>query len=1430
MSRSSKNKIRKSTLRTRRIVLSALTAATLSVGVLPVTTHAAGYSFQQHLVNAGILVNGSDPAPYLFYVFNNRPDVKPTDVTLVNPLAPSTAQQNTAAYWEVSLNSISDSQMAQYNVLYLPAGTQAFGPALNEKLRRYVDNGGQLIVEYGTAASANVPGLFTGAGPVSGSVSSTIDLPIITAPLFLRHPITSQPYSLTAQDVNGLITPSAYISANTADAIHSGEFGNIFSPVLVDASGPVVSAAQIGAGQVIVSALNIGGGVTVDPNYRVPATTGVLTFNPANLYAPLSATDNLRNQTSDLKLLANIITWSQTHPNENKSSHGNASNAGLPSFSQAWQYPLTTVGTAPSGATIWGNFVFAVDANGILRAFDAYPSEYLTAAINPATTPSTDDGIADFSTGTSYDQIWNKSGFAKASAPTLATFKGVSYVFVEKNDGSVVSFNAVTGGAGLSLTAPASGSPFTGVAPAPTYYDGRIYAGQADGTLVVYDLNEGGTGVAVTLDPSTNPGETVTAPPSVGTLANVDSNAIIAVVSTNYNIYTVLVGARNEPLKSYTVNGAITGYSINRQGQYDLTNIFADTSSSHAPFLQAYDYNGNLVTGTANATAPSPQDPLFPITTNNGYYTDWDMDFAAAVGTNSPGTPVNLNYVSGTSFGGQSSLSQATISAPAIDRHGDYFYTETSSANGTNGVNSYVVGVANATIYNKVRLKFRFLMPTGAVGNDDGVLYGNLQGFKFVGAPVVDDQDNVYAVATNGALATVLCFRGDQQVTAVFAPGATTFDLTNATITQQDETGVQNTITGGNSLYGQFTASEDSVSFSNFSGRGPYRVVAGNLTEPQTVTATAQDGTGGTATLAMRTNLAWYVAPFAITTGSTVPGLSLVGSGLLMTDGTTLYKLSTTPLVGSGREVAATLTEPSESPIGAGQVGAPPSIGGNVMVINGINGIAALTRQVTVIADSNRILGVDGSGSAVWAVDATTRVGTDGATPVSTRVPFSHPTALSQFALNDYLVADTGNNRCVRFDNGGNVHWELTQFQDPQGLMAAGQPLTLSQPSSVEIRQATVSTASTLYPGDAATYYLIADSGNGRLLEVADFVNPNGNLDGNHVLTWVSHTADRDNRHYRYGSATYYTNATTNPASLEIAATVTNLRVTSIQTSPGVFKLGPASSDAPGGSIVVFNYPATVAPYNAAAASDLVFATAGLYVASVNGGSTTYQPLTIRNPRFLKLSAPATTPAAGDPGFDFLYADDNGALDLSYQTFIFNGRTTNGFVAGADRLQFSPANYQAMTNPAFGVSTVTTTNTTTSTGQTISQNTTASNQLRNVPFIPTSVQVLGTDSQTNATGTTTTRRYLITQNYSQGELGTVNTTTATSTSGTTTTSVVTKTGKLGGEIFEVDVTNPPPTANPSGITTPGGFGDNQTLSHPDLTGPLTQPTFGVRLP
>ena len=109
-----------------------------------------------------------------------------------------------------------------------------------------------------------------------------------------------------------------------------------------------------------------------------------------------------------------------------------------------------------------------------------------------------------------------------------------------------------------------------------------------------------------------------------------------------------------------------------------------------------------------------------------------------------------------------------------------------------------------------------------------------------------------------------------------------------------------------------------------------------------------------------------------------------------------------------------------------------------------------------------------------------------------------------------------------------------------------------------------------------------------------------------------------------------------------------------------------------------------------------------------------------------------------------------------------------------------------------------------------------------IPFVPTCVQRLN-DDETNRPGINHIERYLITQSFSQGELGTILRPAIPMPSPTPSIPPVLK---VGGEIFEVDV-----STDSSGVVTidpVGGFAGAVSLSRPVGTTPLTQPTFAMR--
>ncbi len=1420
-------------------LLSVLTAAALCL-VPALTARGASYVYgsQQRTVNAGVLINGTasmpvnqpsgalaapyapDPSPYVFYLFNLRADVKPFGWNVVNPQAPSvvsvsTTQRwvkdwtvtphtsyyavgqavhpNMAAYWEVPLSDTSAEQLAQYDVLYLPLGgvdasgsPLALSPSDNEKLRRFVDGGGQLWVE----ADPHTRPVFTLTAPtftfpVSStgffSVSITQHAPAgpalpASGVALLRQPILTQPFLMSFDDLFGMGLTPGYTVTDTA---------SLFGNALLAGSSPSVDVSQYGAGQIIASALDVGGAIN-DFAGDAANAGNVFQFNagpfcgsPGDTPADLTANGFVNPAaapTADLRFLSNLISLAGTHPNENKTGRQNASNNDPASFAPAWAYPVTPPTTGapdpPPGAAVWGNFIYVTTygtgpggSTGTIHAFDAYPAEFLTA-IGLA-----DDGLPDFgaSPPTAYDEIWHQDVGPNASAPTVATYGSKTYVFVERADGSVLQFDTVQGTAGTPLTPPpaipaATPYPNAGVAnaPAPVVYEGRVYAGQPNGDLFVYDI-AGAAGYRVPLVLAPTQAEAVCGSPSVGVLADGNlTNDIVAIVPTTQNVYTVFLGAHADLLKEE--NG---GYDVNRS-RLRLYTLKLQSGL-------AYIYTSTSSVASANTSGTTP-DFSPPPTLKGALYADYLAllePATAPISSFANGQTLDLNSVSDFSYGAVTNgilPSTAVVSAPATDRNGDLYYTVNA------GGNSYLFGVHQDPQFQNVKVKFRFRLPKAgeAITDGDGVSYAGLEGAQFVGAPVIDGQGFVYAAAQNGANAAILCFSTTQPIYADVSGG---FDPSTATFTQADEFNATqpNQLrpgpVDGTLKYGQFSASGDRVTFFNFGiGTGQIRQIAGNLTEPQPVQATPSPDPNLTqqnlnsVTLPLHTNLQWF-GTFALASALApkVSGVTKVGSSLYLTDGLSLYQFPANPTL-TGK--VATLT-PTPVSLGLAVPTAPlasvapatPSAGTGVLVVNSLLGVAASTQQLTLVTDNNRVVEVDSTGKAVWGVDATSRPSQTG----TTYMDFSHPTSLSQINPNDYLVADTGNNRCVRFDRAGDIIWELTHFTDSTGILGPGQPLSLNAPTSVQINR-----YRDRVTGISTIHYLIADSGNSRVLEVTDTLDPTGKVTSSHDLTWASHTLDKFGRHYRYASATYFNVISGVPTS--IVAAVTNTRLAPMgapNTGNTANALGSASGDAQGGSLIGFSYAIGQTPFASVPPETVT----GIYTSFQVQGGATYQ---VRNPRYLTVYTPPTPPATG-PSFSVLYADDNGAFDLT--------PTATGFVAASNNLHFlagvpsDPVNtsYHSMNVPAIGV--------------TFAATTPSTGPRNSVPFVPSCVQRLNSNAANP--------EYLITQTYSQPELGNDG-------------------SRIGGEVFEVD-----------GNTAVGGF-NGATLSRPGLTGPLAQPTSAIR--
>ena len=1462
------------------ILLAALFATLPGVSLAGAYTYNSGLS--QRTVNAGILTLASElnvtgpkgidnPDPYVFYVLSKRTDVIPYGWSIVNPLAPLTvttavkarwdardasnpysiAQAVTpdmGAYWEVPLATSTATDLQQYDVLLLDlkGGPVQFSVADAEKLRRFVDGGGTLWIDAGSSGtigdSTGNNSLFLNliAFQSVGTVPTTS--PVVTGPPAPpSHSLVTTPYTLTQAELDNLVNGNYSISvANDAQAV--------LTPVMtITGSSPIVYAGAYGAGAVVVTSTSTATRLNVNLINNVPAQEVFSAYvgsvqPPGALAFPMTAA---------LKFVANLIAWNGGHAGEHQSSHQQGADFNsFPSPVRLWNGGVTGGASAIAPApAIYGNLGFVTDASGVLHAFNLSPGM-----------PS-DLGLPDYSASspTSYDEVWRGAVGTYASAPSIINNNGQMVVAVEKADGSVAQYD-MTGAAGPPLVSGTGGAYSTGNAPAPVAFNGVLYALQANGSLSAYDLaNAAALGTYAPSLSTTAP--VATGAPAVG-LMPVDgtftgftppANDLLAFVPTSQYLYSVFLGSRGEQLHQAQT---LSDYVTKLQGASKIQSILSTST------LGAYQID--QTTGFAllprGTTLDSNSTTFTGLAAGTTYFADYNTDLA---NSGSDLTRTQVGVSSETLVNGGAS---GTISSPALDRFGNSYYITTNTLPG--GTISTLVSFHDSFVPGDIRLNWRFRLPSTLDGaplfDADGVDYAkagrSLTGYVFQGAPVVDERANVYALATNGTNAAILCFNGLQPVTiasplmgfdliaqpipAVPVSGMTAplsvdeFGLPADALTEAINPGQVNGITLTN--FGKLGTSVNKVT----------RTLYPDVSEPQAL-AVAVKGTTAAPTYVpalLHTNLAWYtILPDTVTAsilntlnatspGATLGGLTKAGGSLFLVDGAghlisviadptsagipIINKYVDSTLVGA--TLPSMVTDYGDT--GAGQFGAVPAIADGALLVNGQKGIAGYANRVTVVADGSRVLELSSSGDATWLVDSTTGAapGSTLATaiasvgvPVSlgTSLELNHPSAVTEIAANDYLVADTGNNRCVRFSRSGQTLWELSRVNDESiinsangddvgallgkasgsaKLIASNEPATLNQPTGVQIYTQSLLVGTNNY---TVVHYLISDSGNYRVLEVVDVFDSNGLPVGTpHNVIWVSHTHDKQQRNYRYQSAAYFPSAS-NPVS--VVALVTNVRIAT--TSAGGGSLSASNQDAPGGSIVLLDHGTGAAsgyPTGIFTSFQAPLTQVGnTYAFDIQGavtGNGINRTLYLRNPRYLKAYTPQNAPNSKA----FLLADDNGVFDL-----VPNAA---GSLLNA-QWGYTQADYQTMTTPisagAVAVNSVQT--------QQVPFNRTG------IPFIPGSIQRTSTDQIGNyAVG-----HYIVTNSYSGGEASSI--------------------GGFGGEVFELGVVNigggtlqtKEVHDNPLGNLGLSPFRYlGTTFSRPTNTGALVQPTFAYRVP
>lgn len=513
------------------------------------------YSTSKRVYKVGILLMDStiDPAlpgrgpenpdPHLFYIADQRTDIKPSGWELDNPLAPATVTtdvyarwsaatgrdpshpytvgqkvtKDMAAYWEVSLSNASEAELLQFDVLFVTNHRlTSMTPRDREKLRKVVDAGGVVWLDDCGGMRINPSGRFfledlqfrgTNSGLTPGSG------PALFQP---THPLLNSPYTMSYNDIltlgdkgygnyfHATIAPGAddtddvVITAPNKESLTTIIGNRAAQDSVTNLAMPYISAGVYGSGSVIVTSADIGCGVN-DYSGGFNAGSG----GNSGAYAGKNL---LAANSEDLKFLYNAIAWGGSNNTVRRNNRRTASSTSAvtaplnPAFDFADTQPNRVISKSAPLISQGIMYVSGVDAGGnaTLRAYDTVPNRDFDNDGNY------DDGRPDLIAGTPYDEIWRWTGPASAgvqpSAPVLATItvagESGDVILLTLGDGTLVQFNArpldpatrrILPATVATTNVPNASTPYSnatnGVAPSPVFFNNKIYVVEWNGLV-----------------------------------------------------------------------------------------------------------------------------------------------------------------------------------------------------------------------------------------------------------------------------------------------------------------------------------------------------------------------------------------------------------------------------------------------------------------------------------------------------------------------------------------------------------------------------------------------------------------------------------------------------------------------------------------------------------------------------------------------------------------------------------------------------------------------------------------------------------------------------------------------------------------------------------------------------------------------------------
>ncbi len=1299
--------------------------------------------------------SGSDPtgallAPYIFDILSHRPDIKPSLWHLVNPLAPATVdpvssrfsgvysagetlQPNMAPYWEVDLSLITDpDQLRPYNLLYIRTdGNISMTITERKVLRQYVDEGGTLWIDgHATSTGGTTFDAPIGVGTTlynsnvfrvyfNGTAAAS------SSPSF--HPIANSPNTLSISALANL----GYGTTNCeALASEVGTGASSPDPTLFQTIGGSLIVGDYGSGHVIIDGLGIGDAINAE------SATPSATVNLPSVGNQYDLTNYYGAPQSDLQFLVNVLSYATGSSTPGANVRGSGVQGGNLSgaLTSSWEaYFPSASADAAVGVATYGKFVYTTDTAGNLSCFDVNPSESLFSD-----GVAGDDGATDYSKGSSYDMIWQAqpsviSSNKGLSAPVVAQIpvSGVNreVVMVQDAAGNVYGYAADYDPGSVALTS-AVGNPlftlgtstttgFPGNPPGPTYYRGEVLAPQpVSGNLSVYNVQNSSiaSAAAYTINVGNNglwtePLLVASVPSTDGTY---DGNEIIGFGVSQQGVQTLEFGSRDEEL-NYLSGAAGTGsqYSTHaasgNSSGVTLIGAPEDTNSSASNGNWILDYqtdnNNNVFNFPATTTPAQPGAISIGAQPDENIYADYDIQPV----TSYPPTRTTIEAALSDGDG------QTNVVAGAAVGQDEILYLNVNEPAATTG-SGYIEAVREQAPSNaQSTIRWRFELSgttTTPVTDASGISYA-FKGYGLVGAPVVGTNGMVYAIITNGTDTDVLALNSLAQ-TGFNSP------FGNFSVQESDEFGVTQTIPGSRFNNGEFT----NYSPGNGTPLAPSLCVPGVLeVTPLAPSGTANQGqpTGQPVPVTISTTfngseplLEWYTQmPVTNPTGLRLIGNYLyfgaensaatsyvnvavladpAGIGLQPDPGTRLLTYGPSSDYRFIQQFPSLLNSVTIPPVGTDKY----------LVTAGANGFEGFSYNQVLVADSDRLIELDPAGNATWTMDSTQEstnslaYSTTGTVTVGagTSVALNRPSTVTQLNTNDFLIADSGNNRVVHVERSGNVlsqiidqfgyilsatygsavrDLEISSFSDPLGLLPVGQPLSLSEPNGVVTWLTYEYAAGGSSPSYIDAHYLIADTGNKRILDIVDRYQqvaggPSNeyaiqNSSDYHYLNWISHVTDIGGRSYKYVEAEPILNnqsstapsiafpdgspapATVINAATAIIGVVGDKNIPQLAVGSTASNLSSTDLDATGSSILLLyysnGYPYSSTSGNAGYQSGLPFELIN-QVAFGSGTAPTFRPL-----HGLR-SAIATGYTPSPPALgSFVIADDDGVFSGS---------------------------------------------------------------------------------------------------------------------------------------------------------------------------------------